>query len=119
GLEPGTCTADCLDYLEHQMFVHLMSPDEVAAIVVEPIQGEGGYVVAPDQFLQRLRELTKTHGILLVADEVQSGMGRTGRMFAIEHAGVRPDMIAIAKGIASGMPLGIAVARAGLMTWPP
>ena len=71
---------------ERDLFVHLVSPDEVAAIVVEPIQGEGGYVVAPDQFLQRLRELTRTHGMLLVVDEVQSGMGRTGRMFAIEHA---------------------------------
>jgi len=88
-------------------------------MVVEPIQGEGGYVVPPDQFMQRLRELTKTHGILLVADEVQSGMGRSGKMFAIEYTGVRPDMIAIAKGIASGMPLGVAVARADVMTWPP
>jgi len=119
GLKAENCAAECLEYLEHQLFLHLVSPEEVAAIVVEPIQGEGGYVVAPDQFLQRLRELTKTHGMLLVADEVQSGMGRTGKMFAIEHAGVRPDMIAIAKGIASGMPLGIAVARAALMTWPP
>jgi len=118
GLKAENCAAECLDYLEDQLFLHLVSPEEVAAIVVEPIQGEGGYVVAPDQFLERLRELTTTHGILLVADEVQSGMGRTGKMFAIEHAGVRPDMIAIAKGIASGLPLGIAVARAGLMTWP-
>ena len=93
---------------------HLVSPDEVAAIVVEPIQGEGGYVVAPDQFLQRLRELTNKHGILLVDDEVQSGMGRTGKMFAIEFTGVEPDMVAIAKGIASGMPLGVAMARAAI-----
>jgi 4-aminobutyrate aminotransferase len=99
--------------------MHLMTPEEVAAVVIEPIQGEGGYVVAPSQFLERLRELTSTHGILLVVDEVQSGMGRTGRMFAIEHANVKPDVIAIAKGIASGMPLGIAVSRADLMTWPP
>jgi 4-aminobutyrate aminotransferase len=119
GREPETCAAECLDFLDHQIFAHLVSPDEVAAIVVEPIQGEGGYVVAPDQFLQRLRELTRTHGIVLVADEVQSGMGRTGRMFAIEHAGVRPDAIAMAKGIASGLPLGVAAARADLMTWPP
>ena len=119
GLKAENCAAECLEYLEQQLFVHLVSPDEVAAIVVEPIQGEGGYVVAPDQFLQRLRELTTTHGILLVADEVQSGMGRTGKMFAIEHTGVRPDMIAIAKGIASGMPLGIAAARADIVTWPP
>jgi 4-aminobutyrate aminotransferase len=119
GLKPDTCAAECLDYIEHQLFVHLLSPDEVAAIVVEPIQGEGGYVVAPDQFLQRLRELTRTNGILLVVDEVQSGMGRTGKMFAIEHARVQPDVVAIAKGVASGMPLGVAAARSDLMTWPP
>ena len=82
GLTPETCAAECLDFIEHQLFVHLVSPDEVAAIVVEPIQGEGGYVVPPTQFHQRLRELTTKHGILLVVDEVQSGMGRTGKMFA-------------------------------------
>jgi len=119
GLRPENCQAECLDYLEHQLFGHVVSPDDVAAVFVEPIQGEGGYVVAPDQFLQRLRALTERHGILLVADEVQSGMGRTGQMFAIEKSGVQPDMVAIAKGIASGLPLGVAVARAGLMTWPP
>jgi len=119
GSTAADCSGACLDYIEQQLFVHLVSPDEVAAVVVEPIQGEGGYVVAPDAFLQRLRELTRAHGILLVADEVQSGMGRSGKMFAIEHAGVRPDMIAIAKGIASGLPLGVAAARADLMAWPP
>ncbi len=119
GLDPSSCAAECLDFVEDQILVHLVSPDEVAAIIVEPIQGEGGYVVAPDQFLQRLRELTKLHGILFVADEVQSGMGRSGKMFAIEYSGVEPDMMAIAKGIASGMPLGVAIARAGLMAWPP
>jgi len=119
GLSPASCAAECLDYIEDELFVHLVSPDEVAAVVVEPIQGEGGYIVAPDVFLQRLREITSSFGITLVVDEVQSGMGRTGKMFAIEHAGVRPDMIAIAKGIASGMPLGVAVARSSLMTWPP
>ncbi len=119
GLNPETCSAECLDYIEDEIFLHLVSPDEVAAIVLEPIQGEGGYIVAPNQFLQRLRELTRKHGILLVVDEVQSGMGRTGRMFAIEHANVRPDVIAIAKGVASGMPLGVALARADVMdTWP-
>ncbi len=118
GLRPESCQAECLDYLEHQVFGHVVSPDEVAAVFVEAIQGEGGYLVAPDQFLQRLRALTERHGILLVADEVQSGMGRTGQMFAIEHSGVEPDMAAVAKGIASGLPLGVAVARAGLMTWP-
>ena len=88
--------------------------------MLEPIQGEGGYAVAPEQFLQRLRELTRTFGILLVTDEVQSGMGRTGQMFAIEHGHVRPDLIAAAKGIASGLPLGVAMARADIMDrWPP
>jgi 4-aminobutyrate aminotransferase len=115
GLNPESCAAECLDFIDHQIFVHLVSPDEVAAIVVEPVQGEGGYVVAPDQFLQRLRDLTRPHGILFVADEVQSGMGRSGKMFAIEYSGVEPDMMAIAKGIASGMPLGVAIARSGLM----
>ncbi len=119
GFTPDTCAAECLDFIDHQLFVHLVSPDEVAAIIVEPIQGEGGYIVAPDQFLQRLRELTRHHGILLVTDEVQSGMGRSGKMFAIEFSGVEPDVMAIAKGIASGLPLGVAVARAGLMAWPP
>lgn len=118
GLRPDSCEAECLNFID-ELFMHLVTPDDVAAIVVEPIQGEGGYIVAPGQFLERLRALTASHGILLIADEVQSGMGRTGRMFAVEHAGVKPDMVAIAKGIASGMPLGVAAARADLMTWPP
>jgi 4-aminobutyrate aminotransferase len=119
GADAESCAEMCVDFIEHQLFTHLVSPDEVAAIVVEPIQGEGGYIVAPDEFLQRLRELTTKHGMLLVADEVQSGMGRSGKMFAIEFTGVEPDMMAIAKGIASGLPLGVAVARAGVMAWPP
>jgi 4-aminobutyrate aminotransferase len=120
GLTPDACAAECLDYIENSLFLHLVSPDDVAAIVLEPIQGEGGYRVAPDQFLQRLRELTRKAGALLVADEIQCGMGRTGKMFAIEFSGVRPDMIAAAKGIASGLPLGVAIARAEIMaTWPP
>jgi 4-aminobutyrate aminotransferase len=119
GLKSEDCAAECLDFIEHQLFMHLMTPEEVAAIVIEPIQGEGGYVVAPTHFLERLRELTSAHGILLVIDEVQSGMGRTGKMLAIEYANVKPDIITIAKGIASGMPLGVTVARADLMTWPP
>lgn len=118
GLKPESCEAECLGYLEDQIFVQLAAPDEVAAIVVEPIQGEGGYLVAPVQFLQRLRKLAERHGILLVVDEVQSGMGRTGKMFAIEHATVQPDIVALAKGIASGLPLGVSLARASLMTWP-
>jgi 4-aminobutyrate aminotransferase len=120
GMAPETCGAECLDFIEHKLFVHLVSPDEVAGIVLEPIQGEGGYAVAPDQFMQRLRELTRSFGMLMVVDEVQSGMGRTGKMFAVEHTGVRPDMMAVAKGIASGLPLGVAIARAGIMeAWPP
>jgi 4-aminobutyrate aminotransferase len=99
--------------------VHLTAPDEVSAVVVEPIQGEGGYVVPPPAFLQGLRELTKQHGMMLVLDEVQSGMGRTGKMFAAEHFGITADIVNIAKGIASGLPLGITCARADVMTWPP
>jgi 4-aminobutyrate aminotransferase len=119
GSQPERCGAECVDYIEQQILVHLVSPDEVAAIVVEPIQGEGGYVVPPAVFLERLRALTTQHGMLLVADEVQSGMGRTGKMFAVEHFGVEPDIVATAKGIASGMPLGVCTARAEIMTWPP
>jgi 4-aminobutyrate aminotransferase len=119
GSRPESCAAECLDYLEDQILVHLVTPDEVAAVVVEPIQGEGGYVVPPAQFHQRLRDLTAKHGMLLVVDEVQSGMGRTGKMFGIEHFGVEPDMVTSAKGIASGLPLGVATARADIMAWPP
>lgn len=119
GANPGSCAAECVDWIEDQILVHLVSPDEVAAIVVEPIQGEGGYVVPPAVFHERLRALTAQHGMLLVADEVQSGMGRTGKMFAIEHFDVEPDIVATAKGIASGMPLGVCTARAEVMNWPP
>ncbi len=119
GLKPDTCAAECLGFLEDQILIHLVSPDEVAAVLVEPIQGEGGYVVPPAVFLQRLRTLTTEHGMLLIADEVQSGMGRTGRMFACEHFGLDVDIITVAKGIASGMPLGVTSARADVMTWPP
>ncbi|MEH1957319.1 acetyl ornithine aminotransferase family protein [Nostoc sp.] len=108
-----------LDYLEQQLFTAILPPQEVAAIVVEPIQGEGGYIVPEDGFLKRIREICDRHGILMVVDEVQAGMGRTGRLFAIEHWGVMPDIITTAKGIASGMPLGAILARPELMTWPP
>ena len=118
-LSPDACADQCIDFIEQQLFVHLVSPDDVAAVMVEPIQGEGGYLVPPHSFLQRLRELTAKHGILLIADEVQSGMGRTGRMFAIEHAGVEPDVVTIAKGIASGLPLGVTTAKSEIMSWPP
>jgi 4-aminobutyrate aminotransferase len=113
------CAAASLAFIKDQIFVHLAAPDEIAAIVVEPIQGEGGYLVPPKAFLQGLRELTKEHGILLVLDEVQSGMGRTGKMFAAEHFEVAADIVTIAKGIASGLPLGVACARADIMSWPP
>jgi 4-aminobutyrate aminotransferase len=119
GLKPDSCQAECLGFVEDQILVHLVSPDEVAAVIVEPIQGEGGYVVPAPQFHQRLRELTKKHGILLIADEVQSGMGRTGRMFACEHFGLDADIVTVAKGIASGLPLSVTCAHADVMTWPP
>ncbi|QFS49169.1 acetyl ornithine aminotransferase family protein [Nostoc sphaeroides] len=108
-----------LDYLEQQLFSTILPPQEVAAIVVEAIQGEGGYIVPEDGFLERIRDICDRHGILMVVDEVQAGMGRTGRLFAIEHWGVMPDIITTAKGIASGLPLGAILARPELMTWPP
>jgi 4-aminobutyrate aminotransferase len=104
-------------YIEKVIFKRLVKPNEIAAIVVEPVQGEGGYVVAPDGWLAYLRDLCTEHGILLVADEVQSGMGRTGTMWAVEHWGVEPDIVLAGKGIASGMPLGAMIARADLMSW--
>jgi len=114
-----SCELACVKYIEEVVFAKLMSPRDVAAIFVEPIQGEGGYVVPPPKYLPRLARLAKKHRILLVADEVQSGMGRTGKMFASEHWGVVPDIVTVAKGIASGLPLGVCVARADLMTWAP
>jgi 4-aminobutyrate aminotransferase len=108
-----------LDDLEQVRFRTTLPPSEVAAIVVEPIQGEGGYIVPEDGFLERLRTICDRHGILLILDEVQSGMGRTGKLFAIEHWGVMPDIIALAKGIASGLPLGAILSRPEIMTWPP
>ena len=105
------------EYLEEVLFKRLVSPHEVAAIVVEPILGEGGYVLPPEGWFRYLRELCTRHGILLVADEVQSGMGRTGKMWAIQHFGAEPDILLVGKGIASGMPLGAMVARDDLMTW--
>jgi 4-aminobutyrate aminotransferase len=105
------------EYLEEVLFKRLVSPNEVAAIVVEPILGEGGYVLPPEGWFRYLRELCSRHGILLVADEVQSGMGRTGKMWAIQHFGAEPDILLVGKGIASGMPLGAMVARDDLMTW--
>jgi 4-aminobutyrate aminotransferase len=119
GQHATDCGAECLNFLEEQVLVHLVSPEEVAAIVVEPIQGEGGYLVPPATFHQRLMQIAEKHGILLAVDEVQSGMGRTGKMFASEHFGLEPDIISIAKGIASGLPLGVTAARAEVMDWTP
>ena len=117
--EQEAFSLNCARYLEERLFQTMLPPEDVAAIFVEPIQGEGGYVVAPDNFLRELRAICDRHGILLVADEVQSGCGRTGKWWAIKHSGVEPDIVCLAKGIASGMPLGVCMARAGLMDWKP
>lgn len=114
-----SCGIDCVDYIEHTLFKKTVPAEEVAALIIEPVQGEGGYVVPPPGYHEKIRALTKKYGILLIADEVQSGMGRTGKMFAIEHWGVEPDIITTAKGIASGLPLGAMIARAELMDWEP
>jgi 4-aminobutyrate aminotransferase len=109
----------CVQQIEDNVLKRVAPPDEVAAIFVEPIQGEGGYHVAPPGFLPALRNLCDKHGFLLVVDEVQTGMGRTGKMFAVEHWDIEPDIICLAKGIASGMPLGAMIARDKVMDWPP
>jgi 4-aminobutyrate aminotransferase len=118
-LSDETYSLNCARYIEERIFKTIVAPEEVAAIFVEPIQGEGGYVVAPTNFLRELRNICDRHGILLVSDEVQSGSGRTGEMWAIQHSGVQPDIVTMAKGIASGMPLGICMSRAEIMDWVP
>lgn len=117
--EQETFALGCARYIEEKLFKTILAPEEVAAIFIEPIQGEGGYVVAPDNFLRELRDICDRHGILLVVDEVQSGAGRTGKWWAIEHSGVEPDIVCMAKGIASGMPLGVCMTRAEIMDWVP
>jgi len=120
GVRPETAAADCLNYLENELFRRRVDPEEVAGIFIEPIQGEGGYILAPTEFLQGLQRICRKYGILLVADEVQSGMGRTGKWWAVDYApGVEPDIICTAKGIASGMPLSAMIARASVMDWKP
>src|SRR6185437_11126604 len=103
---------ECARYIEDRLFKTILPPEEVAAIILEPIQGEGGYVVAPDNFLKVIRPSCDKHSILLIFDGVQCGVGRTGRWWAIGHSVVQPDIVCIAKGIASGMPLGICMTRA-------
>jgi len=119
GQRPETCDVECVRHIEHTLLKTISPAEETAAIVVEPVQGEGGYIVPPKRFFDELSRVCRENGILLVLDEVQSGMGRTGKMWAAEHFDVVPDIFAVAKGIASGMPLGATVARADLMTWPP
>jgi 4-aminobutyrate aminotransferase len=117
---PSPC--DCVEaaaFLEQEMFKRIVDPEEVAAVFIEPIQGEGGYVPAPNKFLLELQRICRKFGILLVSDEVQSGMGRTGKWWAGDHAGIEPDILCTAKGIASGMPLSAMIAKASVMDWKP
>ena len=119
GIRPENASADCLSYLENELFRRRVDPDEVAGIFIEPVQGEGGYLPAPAEFLQGLEKICHKYGIMLVADEVQSGMGRTGKWWAVDYAGVEPDIICTAKGIASGMPLSAIITKASVMDWKP
>lgn len=118
GVSPQDHALACVQFIERELFRTIVPPNEVAAIVVEPVQGEGGYLIPPKNFLGELQLLAQKYGILLVLDEVQSGMGRTGKMWAAEHFGVTPDIFTTAKGIASGLPLSATVARAEIMNWP-
>jgi 4-aminobutyrate aminotransferase len=113
----GTCGTECVSHFEKKLFKTTVPAEEVAAIIVEPIQGEGGYIVPPPEYHRELKALAERHGILYVADEVQSGIGRTGKMWAIEHWGVEPDIVCTAKGLASGLPLGAMIARSEIMDW--
>lgn len=117
---PSPCACvESAEFLEREIFKRMVDPEEVAAVFIEPIQGEGGYLPASTEFLQELQRICRKHGILLVCDEVQSGMGRTGKWWASDHAGIEPDILCVAKGIASGMPLSATIARASLMDWKP
>jgi 4-aminobutyrate aminotransferase len=119
GKTPDSCAVECVQVIESELFRTVLPSEDCAAIFVEPVQGEGGYIVPPKKFFDELRRVADKHGILLIFDEVQSGMGRTGKMFACEHFGAIPDVIALAKGIASGLPLAATIARAEIMNWPP
>lgn len=118
GRRPESCAVECVKWIGETLFGTILPAEEVAAIVLEPVQGEGGYIVPPQKFFDELREMAGRHGILIVGDEVQCGVGRTGRMWASEHFGFAPDILTVAKGIASGMPLSATIARADLMQWP-
>jgi 4-aminobutyrate aminotransferase len=117
--DAATVSKKCLAWIEEKLFKTTTPPEEVAAIVIEAVQGEGGYIPAPTEFLQGLRRICDEHGILLIVDEVQSGMGRTGKMFASDHHDLKPDIMTVAKGIGSGLPIGATIARADLMDWKP
>jgi 4-aminobutyrate aminotransferase len=118
-LECPSCGYACVDYIDEYMFHRYVPPEEVAMLIAEPIQGEGGYVVPPDGYFPRLKKLLDKYGILFASDEVQAGMGRTGKWFGIEHFGVVPDIVCMAKGIAAGMPLGVMASRADIQDWKP
>jgi 4-aminobutyrate aminotransferase len=119
GKEPDSCAVECVKFIENTLLRTVSPANETAAIAVEPVQGEGGYIVPPRKFFDELARVAKQHGILLIFDEVQSGVGRTGKMWAAQHFDAVPDILAVAKGIASGLPLGATVARRELMSWPP
>jgi 4-aminobutyrate aminotransferase len=119
GHQPQNCCTDCAKFIERELFKRLVDPQEVAAIIVEPIQGEGGYVPGPPEFLRELQRICRQQGIMFITDEVQSGMGRTGKWWAGDHAGLEPDILCVAKGIASGLPLSATIASASVMDWKP
>lgn len=119
GKQVETCNVECVRVIEDQLIRHILPADDIAAIIVEPVQGEGGYVVPPQKFIDELQAVAARHGIPMIWDEVQSGMGRTGKMFATEHFGVDPDILALAKGIASGLPLSAVVTKPQWMRWTP
>ena len=119
--EEAACHAHCIcaDYIEDVLFKKIVAPESVAAIIMEPIQGEGGYIVPDRRFVQQLRDICDKHGIMLIADEVQTGVGRTGKWWAMQHHGIEPDIVCSAKGLASGLPIGAIIAREHIMSWPP
>jgi 4-aminobutyrate aminotransferase len=119
GHQPQNCCTDCAKFIERELFKRVVDPHEVAAIIVEPIQGEGGYVPGPPEFLRELQRICRQQGIMFITDEVQSGMGRTGKWWAGDHGGIEPDILCVAKGIASGLPLSATIAPASIMDWKP